>query len=301
MSVIVPIVAADGAQSTVTLPDPVMGTGPTGTAQTISTQATSDYNYPAGSAYQPVGSPWWAFNNAESGVQGTLEIQYYPANFPNYTTISWNGPKFSYPEILIGGQGPNHDPSAGGPVWGPNGTKNGQSTTVPSWAPPWVGKPLSSLKSMVLSWDITYGINNNNGFDLLTETFLGPAGGQSAGQNGPNYETCFVLKDPNWWSNKTAHQATVGGVSYYFIPGGEPTSTKSLTIIPATVYNNGKGSGTPWLAGTVDLLPILSYAASQGWTSMAYILYGWEFGPEVGDASGMTGSVTFNSLNLTVT
>lgn len=302
MSITIPIIAADGAQSTVTLPDPIVaGTGPTGTPQTLSVLATSDYNYPSGSAYQPPNSPWWALNNAwTGGSPGAFQIQYYPANFPNYTTISWNNPKFSYPELIIGGQGPNHNPNAGGPVWGPVGTKNGQSATVPSWAPSWVGKPLSALKSMVLSWDITYNTNNNDNFDLLTETFLGPAGGQSASQTGPNFETCFMLKDPGWWVGKTTHQATIGGISYLFVPGGEPTSPKSLTIIPASVYNNGKGSGTPWLSGAVDLWPILSYAASQGWTSMAYCLYGWEVGPEVGNNSGMTGSVTFNSLSFAV-
>lgn len=297
MSVTIPIIAADGSKSTVVLPDPVV----VGTLQTLTTLATSDYAYPTGSAYQPSGSPWWAFMNAwNGGAAGAFTIQYDPANFPNRTTIAWNNPKFSYPEIIIGAQGPNHAPGGGGPVWGPAGTSGGQSSKQPAWVPSWVGKPLSSLSHMVFSWDFTINSYNNNDFDCLTETFLGPAGGGAAAQNGPNYETCFMLKDPAWWTGNTKHEATIGGVGYYFIPGGEPTSTKSLTIIPVSVWNNGNGSGSPWLSGTVDLLPILSYAASQGWTSMSYCLYGWEFGVEVGSDAGMTGSATWNSLSFTV-
>lgn len=286
MSVTIPIIAADGSKSTVVLPDPVVA----GTLQMLTTLATSDYAYPTGSAYQPSGSPWWAFMNAESGgPAGEFNIQYDPANFPNHTIISWNGPKFSYPEIIIGAQGPNHNDY----VFGPNGTKGGQSSTPPAWLPAWFNKPLSALKSIVFTWDITYNANNNNNFDTLCETWLGPAG--TAGE--PPYETALVLKDPGWWAGKAKFQATINGVSYYFIPAGEPTSPKSLTIIPASVY----APGTPWLNGSIDLLPILSYAASQGWTSMGYTLCGWEFGNEIGDASAMTGSVTWNSLNFTVT
>lgn len=285
----------------------VSASGPTGTPVTISTQATSDYNYPAGSTYQPANSPWWAFVNACAGVvQGTMSIQCYPNNFPNFTTFSWSNPaNLQYPEMICGAQGPNHDQGGGGPVWGPVGTTNGQSSSPPAWVPSWCGKKLSALTQMLFSWNFTINTNTSNDFDCLCETFLGPAGGQNIGPNGPNYETCFILKDPGWWylgnaDNTAVYTATINGVVWKFFPGGEPTASKSLTMVPNSVWAQSGGGNTPWVSGSFDMLPVLAYAASQGWTSMAYSVYGWEFGHEVGTVAGMSGSVTWNSISFNV-
>ena len=264
--------------------------GPTGTKQTLVTQANSDYDYPAGSAYQNSTSPWWLFNNAvNGGPAGQYSISYYPNNYPLDTTISWNNAShLGYPEMVIGRQGPDH--RAGLFVYGPYDTTNGQSSTPPPTLPSWVGQPLSALSHMIFSWDITYNSNNNNNFDTLCETFLGPAN-SSYGAN--SNETGFILKDPLWWPG-TAHTATIGGVTYYFIPNG--WATGSLVIIPASVYR----TNVPWTSGTIDMWPVLAYAATQGWTSMNYLLQGWEFGNEVGATSGMTGSVTWNHISFGV-
>ncbi len=254
------------------------GTGPTGTPVTITAASTTWYHVvPTTYAYQPAGSYWWAYNLGVQNPPGPQWVQYYPNNFPNYTTCGWTNSSAvgAFPELVYGIQGPNDDPN--GTSMGPLGTAG---------LPPWVNTPLRSLRHINFQWNLTANADAaaNNNFDILTETWLGPVGGMGN-------ETAFILKRPAGWWPQTAYQHPVGGVSYIFIPNA--MGAGSLAIMPASVYN---GSGA-LASGSVDLLPILSYAAKQGWTSMSYVLKGWEFGCEYTTGSG---SVTWNNINFTV-
>jgi hypothetical protein len=102
-------------------------------------------------------------------------------------------------------------------------------------------------------------------------------------------EIGLILKDPGWWPTGTQF-SNLGGISGFGIPNG--WANGSFAIIPASVR-----AGTPMLSGTVDLLPIFNWAATQGWISTSYVLNGFEFGVEPTNGSG---SVTFNSLSCTV-
>lgn len=239
---------------------PGVSGAPSGTKQTITA-----YGFGGRAAYQPVGSPWWALNNAWGGPPpNTQAIDYYPNNFPNYSTIRWTyggsgGNVLGYPEIIIGDQ-------------------NGQSVKSPNGVEPaWYGKTLGSLSHLILSWDITINNQNGNNWDILFENHM----------NG--HETGIILKDPGWWARGT-HFNNLGGISGYGIPSA--WASGSFAIIPDSVV-----AGTPMLKGSVDLLPIFKWAFSNGWMSSNERIYGMEFGVEPTNGSG---NVTFNSISVDI-
>jgi len=237
---------------------PTDASGPTGTMQTI-----TDYGWSGTAVYQPAGSPWWALNNAWGGPPpGTQAIDYYPNNFPNYTTIRWSyggsgGNVLGYPEVIIGDQNDHTLPS-------PNGVE-----------PAWHGMTLGSLSHFIVTWDIVINSFSGDNWDILFENHM----------NGN--EVGIFLKDP-WVSSGIAF-TNLGGISGIGVPNC--WAAGSFCIVPSAAL-----AGTPMLSGTIDFMPIWNWAISNGWMSSSYVIDGWEMGIEATNGSG---SVTFNSISVT--
>lgn len=220
------------------------------------------YGYGGSAVYQPAGSPWWIMNNAWGGPPpNTQAIDYYPNNFPDFTTIRWTyggsgSNVLGYPEIILGDQ-------------------NDQAVKSPDGVEPaWHGKTLGSLSKFILSWDIVINNQNGNNWDILFENHM----------NG--HEVGIFLKDP--WVQGGTSFTNLGGISGIGLQ--DCWATGSFCVVPSTVL-----AGTPMLSGSIDLMPIWNWAISKGWMASNYVINGWEMGVE---ATNGAGSVTFKSISV---
>jgi hypothetical protein len=241
-----------------------LGGGPTGSPQTV----TGRYAW-----YAPSHSLWSIYMNdwgsgLLKGTDYTTSATYYPANFPNFTTINWSygahvasNNVWGYP-ALVYGQYPHPKPS-------------GLARTPIQ---------LSAVSYFTMSWNIALG-GSLDQYDVLFEGWLAT----DATTGTQAVEFAVLPWSPPYMTTYSQANA-VGGVRYVTVSGIEwqicplGSSPSFVVCIPTSVVN-----GTPLLSVTnLDMLAMLRYCwlNSVGGVTPSEYLWEWAFGVEPRTAAG---------------